>query len=272
MSKERDVVDITVRGQAQSAVSRERNDRSSSTDTIQQHVYIAIKDMVMSGRFMPGQAISVRAIINLLGASEMPTREAVKRLTSEGAFQSESNRTTRIPRPNVQEVAQILELRLLLEGLATEQAAKNISLRQIEDLQALQTAIDTATMAGDIKESLSANKMFHFAIYRIADNPTLLRIIEGLWLQMGPFVSLTGELLAHTPAAALKLARDHHLDLLDALIARDSGRAREALQADIFEPTELPSYWQAVKDLSEGREYVLISRRAPPRPLSVNTQ
>jgi DNA-binding GntR family transcriptional regulator len=227
-------------------------DQPASSDTIQQQVYAAIKDMVMAGRFLPGQAISVRTVADMLGVSGMPTREAVKRLTSEGAFQSEANRTTRIPRSGVAEVAQILELRLMLEGLATEQAAKNISLVRLDELRKLQDEIDSVTTAGDTKASLAANKQFHFALYRTAENPNLLRLIESLWLRMGPFVSLTAELLASTPEKALSMACDHHVQLIDALNARDPEGARQAIQADIFEPTQLPRYWQAVAEFSEG--------------------
>jgi DNA-binding GntR family transcriptional regulator len=222
----------------------------AATETLQEQVYLAIKEAVMSGRFLPGQAISVRALAQLVGAGDMPTREAVKRLTSEGAFEALSNRTTRIPRPSVEELSQILELRLMLEGLAAEQAAKNISLKQIERLQTIQDRIDASTRAGRLQESLAANKQFHFELYRMAQNPPLFGLIQSLWLRTGPFVLMTGELLAENPARALSAARDRHVTLMDALKARDPESAKRELQADIFEPTRIPGYWEACERLS----------------------
>ena len=89
--------------------------------------------------------------------------------------------------------AKILELRdirMAVEGLAAEKAAMRASKQQIAA-----TAPDRArdrhrARRGDSVTDRLKVREFHFALYAIADQPTLLRVIEGLWLQTGPYMNL----------------------------------------------------------------------------------
>ena len=63
---------------------------------------------------------------------EMPVREALRRLTSEGAFEGLPNRSARMPTLNRRQVEQLIDLRQQLEGKAAALAARNITLVQIE--------------------------------------------------------------------------------------------------------------------------------------------
>ena len=69
--------------------------------------------------------------------------------------------------------------------------------------------IATARSRGDSVTDRLKVREFHFALYAIADQPTLLRVIEGLWLQTGPYMNLLYPefiSLPHGPGDA----RTHH--------------------------------------------------------------
>jgi DNA-binding GntR family transcriptional regulator len=51
----------------------------------------------MSGHFVPGQAITLRAAAEALGTSPMPVRDALRRLEIEHALVPRSNRTLGVP-------------------------------------------------------------------------------------------------------------------------------------------------------------------------------
>src|SRR6185312_9723149 len=65
--------------------------------TANARAYLQLKQEVLSGRFRPGEVITLRTMTELLGAGEMAAREAVKRLISEGAFKALPNRSARVP-------------------------------------------------------------------------------------------------------------------------------------------------------------------------------
>ncbi len=133
--------------------------------------YTQLKEEVLSGRFRPGEMVTLRAVTELLGAGEMAAREAVKRLISEGAFDALPNRSARVPVLAQREVRQYCELRVLLESQAAAAAAANITLHQIEALRGLHERMIGCVRAGELEEYKRLNMAFHFEIYRIADNP-----------------------------------------------------------------------------------------------------
>jgi len=178
----------------------------------------------------------------------MPVREALRRLTSEGAFEALPNRSARVPTLKRAEVEQILELRQTLEGLAAAQAARNITLVQIDHLRALQRGIEQAVQKGDWLSYSSLNMAFHFEIYRIADNPTLIPLIQMLWLRMAPLLAGVIPALTKSKASAFKrVGVEHHVRLLTAFQGRDPVAAEHAMREDLIATTKIPGYWEALK-------------------------
>ena len=65
--------------------------------TLSGDVYKQLSDLLMSGRVMPGEQLSLRTVAQSLGVSVMPVREAVNRLLSEKALELMPNRVLRVP-------------------------------------------------------------------------------------------------------------------------------------------------------------------------------
>jgi DNA-binding GntR family transcriptional regulator len=195
--------------------------------------YSLLKQAVLSGSFRPSQTITLRMVTELLGLGEMPAREALKRMVSEGAFEAIPNRSARVPSLEEREIIQLSELRILLESNAAFLAAQNITLRHIEHLRGLHLGMTAATVAGDLDEYKRLNMAFHFEIYRIADNKPLSSLIESLWLRMAPVISRTINRIQAVPGRFGKLANGHHDELLRAFQRRDAEGARTAMRLDL---------------------------------------
>ncbi|RYF65754.1 MAG: GntR family transcriptional regulator, partial [Comamonadaceae bacterium] len=65
--------------------------------TVAARVYRELKDYLAAGQLMPGQKLTLRELATALGVSPMPVREAVSRLTAEGALEALPNRRIRVP-------------------------------------------------------------------------------------------------------------------------------------------------------------------------------
>lgn len=226
------------------------DDESGASDTVQNRAYVALKNAVMEGRFRPGETVTLRALASLLGTSDMPVREALRRLTSEGAFEALPNRSTRIPRLSRKQVEQIYELRIDLEGRAAAAAAARINKLQLDELAELQAQMNACIERNDMDRFTALNKEFHFTVYAIADNEPMQTLIEILWLRMGPLVSWIGSMSAESPDHMRKIGQAQHNRLLKALQARDSETACEAMRADLREPTKLANFWRAIDQIS----------------------
>jgi DNA-binding GntR family transcriptional regulator len=195
--------------------------------------YSLLKQAVLSGSFRPSQTITLRMVTELLGLGEMPAREALKRMISEGAFEAIPNRSARVPLLDQREIIQLSELRVLLESNAAFLAAQNVTLRQIEQLQVMHQGMTAATTSGDLNEYKQLNMAFHFEIYRIADNKPLASLIESLWLRMAPVISRTISRIQTVPGRFDEIANGHHDELLVAFQRRDAEGARTAMRLDL---------------------------------------
>lgn len=223
-------------------------------ETDNTRAYAALKQAVLSGAFRPGDVVTLRAVASRLAIGDMPVREAVKRLVSEGAFEALPNRSARVPLLDRREIEQILHLRMLLESQAAAQAAQNITLHQIEQLRSFHKAMAAAVVADDGEAYGKFNMAFHFEIYRIADNKTLATLIEALWLRMAPFVSRTRSLIAGDVGRARRLACDNHEAILAAMQTRDAQAARAAMLEDLSALSKIDGYWQGIEDHPDMRQ------------------
>ncbi len=223
------------------------SDQSVPGEAAHSRAYAVLKEAVLAGNFRPGEVVTLRSLAKQLAISEMPVREALRRLTSEGAFEALPNRSARVPVLTRRQVEQILELRQDLEGKAAALAARNITLVQIEHLRALQQGIEQSIASGDTRSHTSLNMAFHFEIYRIADNPVLIPLIQMLWLRMAPLVASTVPLLTSKPAVFRRVGLENHERLLAAFQARDPVAAQEAMYRDLAGLTKVPGYWESLQ-------------------------
>src|SRR5262245_57785709 len=83
----------------------------------------AIRAAVRDGTLLPGQLYSAYQVAGYLGVSRSPVREALMRLAEAGMVTFERNRGFRIVVPGAADIAEVFQLRLLLEVPAARRAA-----------------------------------------------------------------------------------------------------------------------------------------------------
>jgi len=158
--------------------------------SLRQQVYASLREALTTGRFAPGQKVTFRYVAGELGVSLTPVREALRRLVAEGAFEMNPNRSVRVPLMTRDKVLELRDIRMELEGLAAAKAALAVNRSQIAAIRHAARDILVARNRGDGATDRQKVREFHFAVYAAADQPTLLRLIEGLWLQTGPYMNL----------------------------------------------------------------------------------
>lgn len=202
-------------------------------ETLGSNVLAQIKELLLTGRVMPGEQLSLRSTAEALGVSVMPVREAVYQLVADQALEVAPNRSVRVPTLNAQRFSEITEIRLQVEGYAVAQAARHMTSDLLSTLRRLnvQLANEMGPPGTDMGNVVQLNKNLHFAIYDAATMPTLVKIIESLWLRIGPILNY--DLRIGSERTENKIAVAHHEKMINALEAGDASSAREALQSDI---------------------------------------
>lgn len=214
--------------------------------TANARAYEALKAAVHSSTFESGEVLTLRRLTKMLGFGEMPVREAVKRLVSEGAFEGLPNRSARVPVLERREIQQLADLRYLLEPNAAAMAAENITAHQIAELQRMHDAMLACVKSRDFAGYKRWDTAFHFEIYRIADNKPLANLIDVLWLRMAPFTSRWLHRMADDPASFEGMANCHHGLLLAAFQQRHADAARVAMQLDLGSSKHTRQYLEAM--------------------------
>lgn len=201
--------------------------------TLSGDVYKQLSDLLMSGRMMPGEQLSLRTIAESLGVSVMPVREAVHRLLSEKALELLPNRVMRVPMMTVGQFREITDIRVNLEGLATTTAAPLVDQVGLLEIETAHNRFvgESSLKRPDESHLIALNKELHFAIYRQAQMPMLLEMIESLWLRIGPILNY--DFRSGSARVREHVSADHHTRILNALKKGDGAAAAKALAGDL---------------------------------------
>jgi DNA-binding GntR family transcriptional regulator len=197
--------------------------------TQQDQCYQRLRQWITVGRFLPGERLKIRQVAQALGVGLMPVRAALQRLAAEGALVNVPNAGVTVPQLAPPEFDDVLDMRLLLEGTAAERGCLRLNGADLQAMKALGARMAQALQQADAKAYLDANEDFHLRLYRAAGSPTLLGLIETVWLKVGP---LSNRLFDH--ADALPVLNDAHDDVLVAIVKRDSAAVRRGIERDLF--------------------------------------
>ncbi|MEL7257598.1 MAG: GntR family transcriptional regulator [Pseudomonadota bacterium] len=197
-----------------------------------QVIYQTLRDMILFGDLAPGQPVTIQGLTNQLGAGMTPVREAIRRLTAEGALEFQGNRRVCVPTLSAENISELILARQWLDPHLALRATERATLDDLAHLKSLDNALDQAIARGDLREYLHENYQFHIQIYAIADAPILADLAEGLWLRFGPSLRVV------CGRIGTQSLPDKHKDILDAMHARDAEAAARAIREDVIQGME----------------------------------
>ena len=199
-------------------------------ESVSQQAYGAIRNSLMRSRLKPGQKLVARQVADELGISVTPVRESLLRLVSEHALALDERGTVVVPILTLERCIEIRDLRMLIEGEGAARAAKLVTDTDINNLQSVHGRYVQTETGRNFGAALAENENFHFAVCRLAQSPTLLRVVENLWMQFGPTLSY----LYDSQSRPFHGQKHGHVRVMEALQRRDGELARKAMRQDIL--------------------------------------
>ena len=158
--------------------------------SVQERVYLELQAALHQGRFVPGEAVTIRSLAQAVGTSPMPIRGAIQRLVAEKALVQLPNRTFRVAPFDLDIHAEQTRIRCAVEGFAAYRAAIRTPAGLVARLREANGSMRDAIAAGDTDSVLDANRRFHFTLYEGAGSPQLLEMITQFWLRSGPVIAI----------------------------------------------------------------------------------
>jgi DNA-binding GntR family transcriptional regulator len=205
-----------------------RPSKTTSSETIVEHLSHAIRDLVRQGEYAQGDRLVVAEVAQRFGVSVGPVREAIRRLVGEGLLDFAPHRGASVRAYSERDVREVFQLREAIEGYAAKLAAENIHrgdyAKRLE--QCRERLHKTAHARVDVMSE--ARQHFHDLLYEIGGNSAIREAGARLSLPINRllFNKLTGEKRA---AASLK----EHDEIIEAVLAGDGLRAERAMRAHL---------------------------------------
>ncbi|MGW5425073.1 GntR family transcriptional regulator [Streptomyces sp. NPDC003943] len=177
----------------------------------------ALRLALVGGELVPGEVYSAPVLAERFGVSATPVREAMQQLATEGAVEVVPNRGFRVTERTPRELAELAEVRALIEVPVMLRLARTVPAARWAELRPLAEATAGAAARGDRAHYAETDRAFHRAVLSLAGNEQLLLIADDLhrrsqWPLVSAPVTRHAELVADAA---------EHTALLDALIAQD---------------------------------------------------
>ncbi|MGW0857871.1 GntR family transcriptional regulator [Streptomyces sp. NPDC002690] len=189
----------------------------------------ALREALAAGELVPGLVYSAPALGANFGVSATPVREAMQRLAAEGAVEVVPNRGFRIVERGPRELAELAEVRALMEAPVVLRLARTVPACRWATLRPLAEATVAAAATGDRSAYAESDRAFHRALLGFARNAQLVALADDLHRRC------PGPLPGAAPGrpAGLRADAAQHTALLDALTDRDLTAVR-ALVAEHY--------------------------------------
>lgn len=200
--------------------------------TLSDQLVDLVRNRILSGAVSTDQAIRQDALAAELGVSKIPLREALARLEEEGLIRSQANRGFFVSPLSTSEAKEVYELRLKLEPEATALAAELAT--EADHAHAVETLDTLYSVTDEHGEGVGAfNRAFHRALFRPCGKPITVNILERLQVLSERYVRMHLE-----PLGRDERANEEHRELLQAWLARDTGRVTALVRAHIGKTIE----------------------------------
>ncbi|WP_189266990.1 GntR family transcriptional regulator [Streptomyces fuscichromogenes] len=177
----------------------------------------ALRTALVGGELAPGEVYSAPALGERFGVSATPVREAMQQLALEGAVEVVPNRGFRVVRRGARELAELAEVRALIEVPVMMRLARSVPGERWAALRPLAEESVRAAATGCRVTYAEADQAFHRAVLALAGNEQLVQIAEDLHRRAVPLRGARADLMSDAA---------EHAELLEALVAGELDAVR----------------------------------------------
>lgn len=216
--------------------------RLGTRTSLREQVGLSLRAALVSGDMVPGVTYSAPALAERFGVSATPVREAMLDLMNEGMVVAVPNKGFRVVETTERDLDEMTELRMLVEVPTVGRLAAIITPEQIAELRVIASRILEAAAQGDVVTYIECDRQFHLDLLRLTGNARLVALVDELRVR----TRLYG-LARLAEAGALGPTSEEHMELLDALAARDSARVEQIMARHL---SHVRGVW-AIPDESE---------------------
>ena len=209
-------------------MAKAKNEANSGT--LADHAYKMLKHGILHGEFPEGSFLREAEILPRYSIGRTPFREACNRLHNEQLLAAVPRRGYFVPELSFRGVRDLLETRIILEGIAAELAALRAEPAEIDQLETYyKEALGAARGAKSLDALIESNQKFHLQIAKMSHNRELETLLRGVLERSIRLVYLAASGSKQVPKDIESLLKP----VVDAIRKRNAAAAHHAVTADI---------------------------------------
>lgn len=160
--------------------------------SLRNKIFSKIREDIIEGRYNDGESLVEKKLAEEFGVSRTPIREVIRQLELDGLVESMPNRGVFVIGITHEDIKDIYEIRILVEGLAAKWAAKKITDEELKALNNAYELMEFYTAKGDIEQIARYNTEFHEIIFEAARSKFLEKILRNMqsYIQWARLASL----------------------------------------------------------------------------------
>ncbi|HET6595620.1 MAG TPA: GntR family transcriptional regulator [Anaerolineales bacterium] len=223
---------------------------------LKEDIFDVLHEKVIAGIYKPGDWLRQEDIATQLGVSMTPVREALDLLVSAGLAERVPYRGVRVREMSTKDIVEAYGLRLVLEAIIAQEAAKNITPDQLTRLEQMLEETKKHDTLEAVSSERKSSREFHSAIAEATKNDLLIKLYAVVanafpdWLLYEALFRYP-ELISDSMAGTYR----EHIAIVDALKTGDSEGAAKQSIAHLMESGKwLEEYLEIPAELLREKE------------------
>lgn len=185
---------------------------------LREQVLDLLRDEIVSGNILPGRRLIERELVDMTGTSRTTIREVIRHLVAEGLVVAVEPRGVAVATPTPKSIAELYEVRALLEGIIARDFVLHAAQHQVDNLS--QSVEKIKAVEDDPIELLRTKDQFYELLSDGANNATARTLLEVLHTR-----------IAITRGASLRAPGRTHESVAEIVALLDAIRVRDAVKA-----------------------------------------
>lgn len=189
------------------------------TVSLADQVFEKLEDDIIKGIYKKGEILTELKLAETLGVSRTPIREALRRLEQERLIK-ETGKGSVVLGITVEDLVDIMDIRLCIEGLSAFYATQNLTPDGAEELKQIGELQDFYFQKNDIEHLRQMDDRFHDTIYALSQRPIIFDTLLPLHKKTQRYRKISIE-----DPERLAYSIQEHKAILNAILARDASLA-----------------------------------------------
>lgn len=204
--------------------------KASATPSLAEQVYVHLKHDLFELALLPGEHFSETELVQALGVSRTPVRQALQQLAREGFVQVSQRNGWQVRPFDFERFEQLYDVRIVLELAAVERLCALPDVAEQAELQQLQRVwqVPLAERLPACREAALLDEAFHCTLVQATGNAQMAEIHRDITEKISIIRRLD-----FTQRARVDTTYEEHAAILQAVLRHRSDSARSLLRAHI---------------------------------------